>query len=180
MIFEFDFDGTLVDTHKAVEDILRPQYPGCSFQKAKTYKLSENNIDAPLDEVVKAFNNPKIYENVAWIEGAISFINRLLWAGHRVVIHSLCWTEDIARAKEALIRKTFGERVEVAMDLDVKTALDSDVVFEDCPENLINSMARHKVLVSKSYNKKKHNPQYKALYEECKLIDNYKQMQMFG
>ena len=167
---EIDVDGVLADIlgNDYIKNKLKTVYPDWSDSHIKKYDLSdiqEKNLEA-YRIIIRSFHDPNLFRLMPAYSGVVEGMRKLL-ADNRISIriHTLIrGDQEVVAARRTWIEKfmrTVEPRSELREKMDFKYQIDvgkkvmfknMDYLIEDCPDNLMASDARNKILIKRSYN----------------------------
>lgn len=167
---EIDVDGVLANNlgNNYIKNKLRDIYPDWSDSHIKKYGLPdirEKNPEA-YRILIGSFHDPFLFRSMPAYPGVVEGmrllaesdqisirIHTLVWSNPDVVKARKSWIEDLIRFVEP--RSDLREKMDIEYQIDVGTKVmfkNMDYLIEDCPDNLMASDAKNKILIKKSYN----------------------------
>ena len=142
MIIGVDFDNILFPTTKVVIDIYNMRHKtNIKINDLTTYKFHNCLDKAMADEFISYFNEKLLYENLWPIKGSRAVLKALTDIGHKIYIVTATDSKNLVW-KEELIEKFFPYIPKKnVIKLHKKELLNTDILIDDCLENLINISA---------------------------------------
>lgn len=178
-----DLDGTLLDTHSALESRVKEKFPNFRMSLVKTYDFNRgmdghfNGLNACRDYILSELVNPALYSSVKLAEGYEGLYE--LSEDMDIIFHTVSVSEDIAVAKYDLIRESFNGlryefRSEVSRTHEKGYIKDADFVIEDCPYNFdpYKIIGATCILLNKPFNQVRHNPDLGKILQGVLRVDS--------
>lgn len=162
---EIDVDGVLADLfgNKELKKMLKNAYPGWKPEIIKEYNFAHLKTTHPeaYNIILNSFKNASYMRSLPAYHGVEEGFTRLATLAQNtqldICIHTLIFggMEVIKARKDWLDDLQLPEHVRYQIDHEEKRMFKgSFVIIEDSPDNLERSNAKHKILISQSYNQK--------------------------
>lgn len=150
MTIVYDIDDTLNNLNKHISSIHKTPLPN-----RYNIRKATNLTDKQKEIIIGCYGNADIFKDVEWNEGYKE--TEELANKHKIIINSLCLTDDIAEIKYRRIRKDMPWIEEKHIILTVgfeKPKVSADIIVEDCIENVADYNGdTHKIIIDMPWNK---------------------------
>jgi len=155
MIIGVDFDNVLFPTMHAVIDLYNKKYnDNLKLEDITTYNFYECLDSEVANKLINLFIDKEVYNNLKPFDGAIDVLKNFANQGHDIFILTATDTRNLT-FKEHLLMKFFPFIPrENLVRIFKKNLFYTDVLIEDCLEQLKNSIC-NRVILNYPYNQDK-------------------------
>lgn len=154
-----DIDGVLWHSCQAIIDILNEKYGG-NFTGSDVTNWNVNCCypETTEEEVEGVFNNPKFFEIVKPVDGALKFLDRYR---DKIILVTKASIENYARKRKWFDDRNFADITIIALPLNVSKGFinmdnidEYSLFIDDSTQNLIDCNADYKVQMREYYDDK--------------------------
>lgn len=158
----FDLDDTLWDLNKKACKLT-----GVYYHKLRTFLTTENPYltDKEKVDLLNIYQNPILWENIEWINGAKAISSfEMLADDVKVYIISNCMNQAIADKKRSFLSKELDiPDSQIILNVEKcatekKMIDDIYILVDDSPYNIAQSKAKYTIIPNKPWNQEVENP----------------------